>query len=416
MRAVRHDRSPQPFLPTEIIIQTLEHIDDKRDLLTACLVSNLFSVISTPLLYRKLEINVSDIPLEQQDKLFKTMETHRISLLVTTVIVTLSKVQLMCPRWLTRHAKCICDGYDKKLGDAISSMTNLRVLDFDCNLCCIRYPNEKTHRHEYLSGRMQTRVLQHFTFSCRCIDASPPTVDHMPISLLESPIMSTVTSLGLACSGQWFFNGADGMRKSLVDSKIAPLLRVLGCGPRISPEPFLEMRSITHLNVPTPINLHEQVFQSGRKLETLLTHDILGWLPSAIADKPDIYANLRFIGAIECKNFEISEVLRILDPIRALKGLNTLEIKRIEEELPNEESPSESESTPQDPSEELMQRLTTKHQSLRRVLIQVAFGSFAGYLPWKPTLWEMQSEGHWASREVPHIGQWKLLNGGLDNA
>ncbi|KIM28054.1 hypothetical protein M408DRAFT_329705 [Serendipita vermifera MAFF 305830] len=49
-------RSSKPLLPTEIIIQILECIDDRRDLSMACLASNFFSIIALPLLYRKLDI------------------------------------------------------------------------------------------------------------------------------------------------------------------------------------------------------------------------------------------------------------------------------------------------------------------------------------------------------------------------
>lgn len=356
------------------------------------------------------------ISLRQQHRLFETLKIHRFSQLITTFIVTLSNTEPVCAKPIRCQDICGCDQYDEKFGEAISSMTNLQVLEFSCKLCPINCAGPGTHRHEYFSGRMQTRVLQHFSFHCRCISTLSSPMDHVPTSMLDSPMMDTVTSLGLACSAQWFFNGENGIKDSLHEVNTAPLLRIFACDRGEGAESFLAMRPITCLRVVYPNNLHEHMSRSGCKLETLLTNDVLGWLPLAIADNPDLYANLRFIGTIKLRTFKIPNVLRLLDPVTSLVWLGTLEISRLEE--PSEENPSEMKTPSQstDPSEELMRRMAAKHQALRRVFIQGPHGSFAKHLPWKPTVWEKVNGGHWVSREMPPIERNKLLNGALDDA
>lgn len=182
-----------------------------------------------------------------QMKLYKTIESPRLSHIVTTLCVELPRCpQTQVPSTLVIQLlfSCYCDALDASLGSALRVLTNLSVLRIDCHLC--RKGCTGTRRHMYLK-KLSTRSLSKLSLFCIC---AAPEIN----SVLFSPVLNSVHTL------EWrpYISPVLYSDISLKgDSTLLNLKRL----PDVSPDlllAVLPIRPITHIRIHSWSNeLHE---------------------------------------------------------------------------------------------------------------------------------------------------------------
>jgi len=290
-------------------------VREKNTLLVLCQVSKTFRGICMPLLYNVVHIRPPWRPWHSsktQTQLYQTLQTRSIAHGVTDLCVELDKM-LLCELWDVQKKRpqflrrCVCDGHDRALGEAILSLTSLQALAIICRLCY------KSHSHTYLF-KLDSPTLRKFTFYCHGSTVLFKNRGRNVNSLLLAPFMSRITALQLDCEEdpplalnsvpyEQLLQGTDNLSNLCTLSHNGSALCDL----------ILSRRRVQRLSlVGWYSEGHKAAIRKGPgRLTHLFGRDVLHWLLREIALDIGPYRQLRYIGTVKG-----------IDPVGTVQSLN----------------------------------------------------------------------------------------------
>jgi len=299
-------------LPPELLILIMTYIHRKRDLASLCMVSQMFRNIAAPMLYRIVEIEPkgSDVDIAGHLILYRTLQDDRYSQFVIEFHCTIRR-QAVCVNYVHSTVKshnssrcCSCDDYDRALGKALLCLSNLQVLDLQCQLCPL------VHFHDYLHS-LQAPKLRELTLTLTCCGAnSVEGPSKEPKSILLAPYMRNIAALALSCGYDWLRGKTMEYGQYPLEADILLNLRTLGhngldiCDYLLMARP-IERMCIAHASWEETPRLHHTISLSPGKLSHLFMANILGWLPRAMEEGLEPYRHLRYVGTIVFSRLEV---------------------------------------------------------------------------------------------------------------
>lgn len=225
----------------------------------------------------------------RQTLLFRTLQSP-IGLAVTELRVHLDECEVHDSSYLGKLFRpCKCNEHDSAFGQALASLQNLVILRLRCNLP--RSSDIARVRHLYLRHLKASR-LSELLFHCNCSTSD----DNTPYDILTAPCMNSVSFL------HWkrYMNNmasADYIQSLLGPEECLPnLSRIMSAEPEVL-VPFISKGHITHLGCYTIQPYLQTALQRHPGTLTHLHADSISFL-SSLAQEPNVYRNLRYIGGI----------------------------------------------------------------------------------------------------------------------
>jgi F-box-like len=171
----------------------ISYLGEPRDLNCLSLTCRRFNIIAEPALYNRISTTLSHdisdprfltLSESPQVKLYQTLKTRRLAVLVTDFRVQISVCNWVTP-WYKR--KCRCEKFESALVQALASLENLQTFHF----ICTGDLSFKKARHSYLEA-LKTKCLRQVIYYCSC---EFNMFD--PYRLLASACMRSITSLSI---------------------------------------------------------------------------------------------------------------------------------------------------------------------------------------------------------------------------
>jgi hypothetical protein len=288
-------------LPTEILLQIISYLmSDLRDVAVLNRTSKYFTAVTDALLYSSLRIGLDapsckpmSVPLNErrQALLYQGLQSPRFAELVTEFRIDFSWCGMRRPPILRRlrRVRCTCNRLDYLLGQALTSLTNLRILRFSCYCCA----DPTDSRHLYLQ-HLTTTKLRGLTFECQCM----PAMSDKLFNICSASCMRSLLELKWPNPGNSAPNVS--VRALIEDKKCLPKLVGLYIHDNVEAvSSILEKGIVKYLRC-NVVNerLQELLDKHPGTLRSLRVKKKRITLPAKIAERPDTYRCLIRIGKL----------------------------------------------------------------------------------------------------------------------
>jgi hypothetical protein len=306
--AVQAESSAQ-HLPIELVILIITHVRERSDYLSLCNTSKTLRTIVEPLLYRIVDVTFispsgpDSLDISRFTGLCSTLSrnTH-ISSFVTELRINLVNWRI-CRKFIGGDSECepllkpcTCDEVDAQVGDAVTSLLSLERLYVYCFLC-----ENKSGRHRHLSFTGLSVKLTAFYLRCNCEDGCEPAL----AQLISAKSINSASALSI----QWrrsFVNRTlgDSVLGRLAEPEYLSNLKTFVHDDSIFADMLVIRRRITRLGFKYTPTLSLQMIDKSHTTH-LLIPDGLAYLKKQLRRWPDAFLNLRCIGTLYIRAYEV---------------------------------------------------------------------------------------------------------------
>ncbi|KAG8758522.1 hypothetical protein FRC14_008015 [Serendipita sp. 396] len=393
-------------LPVELWFQVVSYIGDSKDLRRLLFVSREFRAVIEPQLYRVIEVDTPDDDTSYKLKtlqilaLFRSIKTPWLAAYVVVLRIGLDRIKhcrqscRICNEGTSLKAvhpslmeDCRCEALDRKLGNILDKLPNLRTLSFWCRF---RHP-ERGLKHTWIT-KLRLQALHELEFSC-------PTQHWQEKEykrLLLSPCMSNIEALHLDVGDY-----SEALRSLFIETPDAPLPNINTIifnnssvlNQVISRRPI---KKLVCLSTPAASDLTRAGRESLLRLQLLYVQDARRWLTTVEDRSP--YSNLVYLGSVRMRSsVSEAEALGILREFSFLKHLKSIEVA-FDSRIPSTWS------------SEFFTSLEALYQRLIRIYMAIRISGRTGAAS-QAVIYRKLGIGNWQQRIPSYLTYWQIATG-----